>query len=328
MSRRNWAFDIALAAAVGVLGQLEAWWGIGSTHRQGPLWVQSLLYAVTALLLVVRRVRPLACLTAMVVVSVVEFVAVGSPEGYGVSVALLIATYTVGNRLEWRRSWVGLALSVVVWVTWSVFDPMNETFAEHLSSLVWLTPSIVAWLLGALVRVTRLNAEQRRINREQRAAQAVAEERNRIARELHDVIGHSVSVMTVQASAVRRRLTPDQAVERQALENVETVGREALAEMRRMVGVLRQSGDGAELEPTPGLDQVDQLAEKFRTAGLPVALSVTGMARDLAPGLDLTAYRVVQEGLTNTLRHAQNPARAEVMIDYGEDRIAGCTRRR
>ena len=321
MSRRNWAFDIALAAVVGVLGQFEVWSGIGSTHRQGPLWVQSLLYAVTALLLVGRRVRPLACLTAMVVVSIVEFIAVGSPDGFGVSVALLIATYTVGNRLEWRRSWVALALAVVVWVAWAVFDPMNTTFAEGLSSLVWLTPSIIAWLLGALVRVTRLNAEQRRVNREQRASQAVAEERNRIARELHDVIGHSVSVMTVQASAVRRRLTPEQAVERQALETVETVGREALAEMRRMVGVLRQSGDGTELEPTPGLDQVDQLAEKFRTAELPVALSVSWEARDLAPGLDLTAYRLVQEALTNTLRHAQNPRRAEVAIDYGADRI-------
>jgi signal transduction histidine kinase len=120
---------------------------------------------------------------------------------------------------------------------------------------------------------------------------------------------------------VRRRLTPDQSAERQALETVETVGREALAEMRRMVGVLRQSGDGTELEPTPGLEQVDHLAEKFRTAGLPVVLSVTGETRDLAPGLDLTAYRLVQEGLTNTLRHARNPGHAEVAIDYGEDRI-------
>jgi hypothetical protein len=149
VSRRNWAFDIALAGVVGVLGQLEVWWGIGSSHRQGPLWVQSLLYAATALLLVFRRVRPLGCLTAMVVVSVVEFVAVGSPEGFGVSIALLIATYTVGNRLEWGRSWVALLLSVVVWVTWAAFDPMNETFAERVSSLVWLTPSIIAWLLGA-----------------------------------------------------------------------------------------------------------------------------------------------------------------------------------
>ena len=222
VSRRNWAFDIALAVAVGVLGQLEVWWGIGSTHRQGPLWVQSLLYAMTAVLLVGRRVHPLGCLTAMVVVSLIEFVAVGSPEGFGVSLAPLIAIYTVGNRLEWRRSWVGLVLSVVVWVAWAWLDPMNPTPVRAVSSLVWLAPSIVAWLLGALVRVSRLNVEQRRINREQQAP--VAEERNRIARELHDVIGHSVSVMTVQASAVRRMLLPEQVTERQALETVEAVG--------------------------------------------------------------------------------------------------------
>ena len=321
MSRRNWAFDIALAVVVGVLGQLEAWWGIGSTHRQGPLWAQSLLYAVTALLLVGRRVRPLACLTAMVVASLVEFVAVGSPEGLAVSVAPLIATYTVGNRLEWRRSWAALVLSVVIWVAWAVFDPLNHDLAEGLSSLVWLTPSIIAWLLGALVRVNRLNAEQRRVNREQRASQAVAEERNRIARELHDVIGHSVSVMTVQASAVRRLLAPDQVVERQALEVVEATGREALSEMRRMVGVLRRSGGDTELEPPPTLDQIDRLVENFRAAGLPVTMSVIGAAHALAPGLDLTAYRVVQEGLTNTLRHARTPVHAEVVIDYRADRI-------
>ena len=327
MSRRNWAFDIALAAVVAVLGQLEAWWGIGSTHRQGPLWVQSLLYALTALVLVARRVRPIGCLTAIAVVSLVEFASVGSPEGLAVGLAPLIATYTVGNRLPWRRSWLGLVLPAVLWVGWSLLDPMNASLWESFVSLVWATPGIVAWLLGALVRISRLNAEQRRVNREQRSAQAVAEERNRIARELHDVIGHSVSVMTVQASAVRRRLTPDQVVERSALETVEATGREALAEMRRMVGVLRRSDADADadadagLEPPPGLDQVDRLVEKFRGAGLSVTVAVTGAARQLAPGLDLTAYRLVQEGLTNTLRHARNPRRAEVAIDYGSDRI-------
>jgi signal transduction histidine kinase len=149
----------------------------------------------------------------------------------------------------------------------------------------------------------------------------VAEERTRIARELHDVIGHSVSVMTVQASAARRRLHAEQVVERQALETVEATGREALAEMRRMVGVLRRSDIDSGLEPPPGLDQVDRLVEKFRTAGLPVTVSVTGDARQLAPGLELTAYRLVQEGLTNTLRHARNPQRAEVTIAYGADRV-------
>ena len=322
MSRRNWAFDILLAVTVGVLGQLEAWWGIGSTHRQGPLWVQSLLYAVTALLLVGRRVRPLACLIAIAAVSIVEFIAVGSPEGFAVGGPPLIATYTVANQLEWRRSWIGLLVGgVVIWVAWILFDPMNPDAVERWASLVWATPVIIAWLAGALVRASRLNAQQRRINREQREAQAVAEERTRIARELHDVIGHSVSVMTVQASAVRRRLDPEQVVERQALEVVEATGREALAEMLRMVGVLRRSDIDSGLESPPGLDQIDRLVEKFRSAGLPVTVSVTGNARGLAPGLDLTAYRLVQEGLTNSLRHARNLQRAEVSIVYGPDRV-------
>lgn len=217
----------------------------------------------------------------------------------------------------------GLVLSVVTWMAWAFFDPVNADLGEQLSSLVWLPPAIIAWLLGALARAGRLNAEQRSVNREQRASRAVAEERSRIARELHDVIGHSVSAMTVQASAVRRRLTPDQVVERQALESVESVGREALAEMRRMVGALRDADQdhNHDLEPMPGLEQVHRLADKFRAAGLSVSVSVTGVPRDLAPGPYLTAYRLVQEGLTNTLRHARDPRRVEVLIDYGPDRI-------
>jgi signal transduction histidine kinase len=310
-----------LAVAVGLLAQLEVWWGVGSTHRQGPLWAQALLYAVTAALLAGRRWRPLACLTAMVGVSIVEFVLVGSPEGFGVCVAPLIATYTVANHVDRRRSWLGLVLAIVLFTAWAMFDPMNDDTAERVSSLVWLSLAVISWLLGALVRGTRLNAEQRRVNREQSASRAVAEERNRIARELHDVIGHSVSVMTVQASAVRRRLRADQVVEREALVTVEAVGRDALSEMRRMVGILRQEGESAELEPQPGLSQLGRLAEQFRVSGLPVALSVTGSSRELAPGLDLTAYRLVQEGLTNTLRHAHNPHGAEVAVTYGDDRL-------
>ena len=323
VTRRNWAFDITLAVVVGVLGQLEAWWGFTSTHRQGPLWAQSLLYAVTAALLVGRRVNPLACQAAILAVSLVEFAAIGAPEGNGVLLPTAIAVYTVGRWLEPRRAWWGLALAGAFWLAWSSLDPtgMHATATERLLTLIWFSPFLIAWLLGALIRLTVLNGEQRRVNREQRASQAVAEERTRIARELHDVIGHSVSVMTVQASAVRRRLTADQEAERRALETVEAVGREALTEMRRMVTVLRQSGEDVELEPPPGLEQLDRLAAKFRTAGLPVEVQVTGPARTLPPGLDLTAYRLVQEGLTNTLRHARNPRRAEVLVDYGPGRL-------
>ncbi|HET7799044.1 MAG TPA: histidine kinase [Humibacillus xanthopallidus] len=323
MTRRNRVFDITLAVVVGVLGQLEVWSGFASTRHQGPPWAQAGLYAATAVLLAFRRVNPLACQVAILAVSLVEFAAFGSPEGLGVLLPMMIAAYTTGRWLAPRQAWWGLVVAAAFWLAWSSLDPVNSpvTTQERLLTLFWLSPSLIAWLVGALVRLSALTNEQRRVNREQRASQAVAQERTRIARELHDVIGHSVSVMTVQASAVRRRLTEDQTAERRALETIEVVGREALAEMRRMVGVLRQSGEQAELEPSPGLEQLDRLATKFRTAGLPVELRVTGAVQALPPGLDLTAYRLVQEGLTNTLRHANHPHGAEVLIDYGPREI-------
>jgi signal transduction histidine kinase len=238
-----------------------------------------------------------------------------------VALAPLVAIYSVGRYVEPRRATVGLALGVVLWTGWAVFDPLNDSWAERAGTVVWLGPWVIVWLVGALLRVTGMYRDQRRAAADQRASRAVAEERNRIARELHDVIGHSVSVMTVQAGAVRRRLSPDQTVERDALETVENVGREALAEMRRMVGVLRAAdGDaaGPDREPPPGLAQVEFLADKFRAVGLPVSVSVTGGVRELPPGLDLTAYRIVQEGLTNALRHAVNPRSAEVAIAYAQ----------
>ncbi len=313
--------DAALAALVLVLGQLEAWLGVGATHRQGPHWVEALLYAVTALLLVVRRRAPLLCLVAIVVTSVVEFGAVGSPEGEGVMLPALLAAYAVGRHEPRRRSWYALPLVVVLWVAWVGFDPVNQWQKNALLSVVWLTPWVIAWLIGALVRSTAVAADHRRIAREQRASRAVAEERNRIARELHDVIGHSVSVMTVHAAAVRRRLTPDQAVEREALQSVEAVGREALREMRRMVGVLRQGGEQADREPPPGLHQLEELVDKFRGAGLPVDLIVTGEVRTLPAGLDLATYRLVQEGLTNALQHADSPRTVKVSIAYVSDSL-------
>jgi signal transduction histidine kinase len=319
VTRRSWAFDAAIAAVALVLGQLEAWYGVNATHRQGPHWAEALAYGVGALLLLVRRIRPTECLAAMVGIYVVEFALVGSPEGYGVAVPPMIAAYSVARWERRRPTWWGLVLVVVLGLSWVGLDPMDDTATKKLAGLVWLSPWVISWLVGALVRSRAQNAEARRAARQQRAQQAVTEERNRIARELHDVIGHSVSVMTVQASAVRRRLTPEQAVEREALETVEAAGREALAEMRRMVGVLRDNDEEAGREPPPGLGQVDRLVEKFRTAGLPVRVTVTGTVQPLAPGLYLTAYRLLQEGLTNTLRHATAPRGADVSIAYRDD---------
>ena len=141
------------------------------------------------------------------------------------------------------------------------------------------------------------------------ADRAVAEERRRIARELHDVVAHSVSVMTVQAGAVRRLLRPDQERERQALEVIESLGREALTEMRRLVGLLREQGAMPEFTPQPSMRTVDVLIGTVREAGLPVELEMEGEPRELPPGVDLSAYRVIQEALTNALRYAGPGAR-------------------
>jgi signal transduction histidine kinase len=166
------------------------------------------------------------------------------------------------------------------------------------------------------------------------ARRAVAEERQRIARELHDVVAHSVSVMTVQAGAVRRLLRPEQERERLALEAIETTGREALTEMRRLVGLLRDQGSTPDFAPQPSMRTVDVLVGTVREAGLPVELEVEGEPRELPPGVDLSAYRVIQEALTNALKYAgpakawvTNDGRSEPVGDGGGHGLAGLRER-
>jgi signal transduction histidine kinase len=320
VSRRSLVFDVLLALVVLAAGQAEVWTGMFATHRQGPPWAQALGYGLAALCLGIRRVRPRLCVLLVCGVLGVEFAVFGSPEGLGAALPPLIAAYTVANREERRPALEGLAVVLALGVAWLVFDPLNLRPVEYVGAGVWLSPWLIAWLLGAYLRTRRLVAEGEVHRREERARTAVAEERNRIARELHDVVGHSVSVMTVQASAVRRLMRPDQAREREALETVEAAGREALAEMRRMVGVLRSGNGVPDLAPPPTLDQLDRLAGDFRRAGLDVVLESSGDAVPLPPGLDLTAYRIVQEALTNTLRHA-GATRAVVRLGYCDDAL-------
>jgi signal transduction histidine kinase len=146
------------------------------------------------------------------------------------------------------------------------------------------------------------------------------EERTRIARELHDIVSHSISVVTIQTQAVRRRLGPDHAKEAEDLAAVEATAREALAEMRRLFGVLRSDGESASLTPQPGLHELDRLVEQVRGSGLDVDLEVSGDRYDLPPGVDLAAYRIVQEALTNALRHS-GADRARVVLRYGPGRL-------
>ena len=185
----------------------------------------------------------------------------------------------------------------------------------------------VGWLIGFAVRerAEKMEAAEQRAARAEReresaARVAVAEERARIARELHDIVAHAMSVMVLQVGAVRHRMPADDREDREALQNVEQAGRTALAEMRRLLDAMRRDEDEMELAPQPGMDSVTRLLDDVRAAGLDVTLDVQGEPVPLSPGLDLSAYRILQEGLTNTLKHA-HAQHAEVHIRYSKDHL-------
>jgi signal transduction histidine kinase len=184
---------------------------------------------------------------------------------------------------------------------------------------------VTTWVVGDMQRrrLRRIadaerDAERTRRESDARAMRAAEEERTRIARELHDVVAHSLSVIVVQAGAARTVLDDDPGHVRESLLAMEGAGRQTLTEMRRILGVLRKEDDGrASLAPQPTLEHLDLLLEQFERAGLPVELTVEGRVRPLPPTLEVSAYRIAQEALTNTLKHA-GPAEARLRLVYGE----------
>jgi signal transduction histidine kinase len=238
--------------------------------------------------------------------------------------SLLFIAWTLGTYNERTHALIGLAASELlgIWANVRFGDetvPGDYFFVALFVGVAWTT----GYVLSRRAAQAREMAERTsRLEREHAAAaeRAVAEERQRIARELHDVIAHSVSVMTVQAGAVRRLLRPEQEKERDALVAVESTGRQALTEMRRLVGLLREQGTMPEFAPQPGLGTIDSLLDGVRAAGLPVELEVAGSPHELPPGVDLAAYRVVQEALTNALKYA-GPAHAWVEVAWSDDQL-------
>jgi signal transduction histidine kinase len=198
-----------------------------------------------------------------------------------------------------------------------VMIPFGEKVGNAGSFYVISTIAMVLVRLVIGERERRVSIAER--ERDVLAREAVVEERARIARELHDAIAHNVSMMVVQAGAERRVLDDGQSSTREVLETVEQIGRGALTEMRRLVGMLR-GGEDDPLAPQPGLDDLPRLVTQVREAGLPVELEVEGEPRELPVGLELSAYRIVQEALTNALKHAGD-ARARVRVRYGADSL-------
>ena len=277
--------------------------------------------------LVLLQIAPLAWrrshpdrVLAVIGVSTVVYEAFGYVGG-AASLGVLVAVYSVAAHADRRTSRLALLVTAVlltVGLTISRSDIDRASFVANY--FIFFT----AWVVGdnlrnRRARVAELEDRAARLERERelQAARAIAEERQRIARELHDVVAHSVSVMVVQAQAAKRTLarSPDQATA--ALDSIEDCGRSALDELRRVVGVLRRSEDVAETAPQPTVADIDTLVSQVTEAGLCVEYQVEGDVRPLPPGIDLSAYRIVQEALTNALKHA-GPARARVVVSYGE----------
>ena len=279
-----------------------------------------------ALPLLARRRYPLLALSAVAAsIALAATIDAGPFHRLNIPFFSAIAAAVIAGAIADRRQAViggVLTFLTVAWVDYR--DPHN-----HASDLLWLLVVfaglwVAGFLFGTRTRQThelRARAERAERDREQRAREAVAEERARIARELHDVVAHYVSVMVVQTSAVRRLLRPEQERERETLVGVESVGRQALTEMRRLIGILReQEAAGPALGPAPSIERIDDLIRQVREAGLPVEVTVEGTPVALPAGIDVSAYRILQEALTNTLKHA-GPAHAEVRLRYGDDQL-------
>ena len=238
-----------------------------------------------------------------------------APASLAIFLTVIVSAFLLGMAPERRQAFAGIPIFVAT-LALVIRNHPEDGFEEF----VFITLILgCAWAAGFAFKSKLADVHERQVHAEEAAKLAVSEERNRITRELHDVLAHSVSVMTVQASAVRRRLTPEQEREREALLTVEETGRQALAEMRRLVGIMRTEEETVALAPQPGLGTLPALVEQVRQSGLPVELRVEGDPVSLPPGIDLSAYRIVQEALTNTLKHA-GPARAWVAVRYvGDD---------
>jgi signal transduction histidine kinase len=324
---RSTVLDLVLAVALGLLGLLDLAWD--SRESGQPIAIGAVaLIAIQAGALAFRRRQPMT-VYAIVGCATIVYAWVGFESNVS-GLAVLIAIYTVAANVPLADA-VGAAAIYVGGMTLSLigaFQARGGTVEDFISEfLINLLALVLAWTVGVTVRTRRayvaaLEARNALLEREREdnARLAVALERGRIARELHDVVAHNVSVVVVQAGAAERLVGTDPDRARQAMRDVASTGRQALDEMRRLLGVLREDEPGDVMEPQPGVAELENLARRVGDAGLPVELSVQGEQRPLPASAALSAYRIVQEALTNTLRHA-GPARARVILRYLPDAL-------
>ena len=288
------AVDGAVAATLTLTAGYD-WW-----YSHDPAW-RLPLQVLIALTVLARRRQPLVAFA----VAVAAALALRVSPGVEGNAAIILDAYAIGRFTPSR--WWALAVMAAVGVTLQGSRVADEP--------TYLLALVVAWLVGDSIRSHvhgRLAAERERTA----AARATADERSRIARELHDVIAHSVSVMVVQAEGAKNVMEHAPALAAEAVANIADTGRETLAELRRLLEVLGSEGHSAALEPAPGTDSIAGLVERVRGSGQPVDLRFEGEPRTIPAGVGLTVFRVVQEGLTNAMRYATG-APTEVVVRYG-----------
>jgi signal transduction histidine kinase len=315
------AFWLALFGVPSVIG------APAFEFRFGVRALMLLIIAAMVIPVIFRRKYPVQAFAVAAVAGALQLILF--PQPVGSDLAILLLLYTLAAYRPRRVSIAGLAVCLIGAVTAvGVWAPSGVGAIDRvlLATVLFSGTALVAWVLGDSMRyrrayLTSLEDRAARLERERdaQAQIAAAAERARIARELHDVIAHNVSVMVVQADGAGYALRRDPDRAGQALAAISRTGRQALAEMRRLLGVLRSDDQQADLAPQPGLDQLRELLDEAREAGMSVSFTLEGPARPLPEGAELAAYRVVQESLTNTRKHGGLAAAAAVTLRYEPD---------
>jgi signal transduction histidine kinase len=325
LTPRQWAIDVGLASAVAAVGVAELWVPFTSVEGTGsrPLATITVIAVCTAL--VFRRAAPLPATAAVLIAWPLASAFQPVPVVFwGAFVPMVVAVFSVARHGRGREPVYGALAGAA---TLLFMDLRVEELQEPGEIVFHWMVFTLAWTIGRGLQVAERRAAdslRRAVDAEVAAAEqamaAVLEERTRIARELHDVVAHSVSMMVVQAGAAEQVVGEDDEHVRRTLATIRATGTEALGEMRRVVAMLRETDEAGALAPQPGLDQFESLVEEARATGLDVTLRVSGTTRDLPAGLDLAAYRIVQEALTNVRRHAA-ASTAEVNVGYADDKL-------
>jgi signal transduction histidine kinase len=306
--------DVALAVVLLALSELAIWWGRSGVAKEHTVGVAVIAAVVTASV-AVRRRYPFIVGIGAVALSTFQIAFWGDPQLIPSSIAFFLALYALTVWTTARMFAIGVGLLIAMYLASAAGPKGNLSHSTFFTIVTLVVMLLIRRVLGDRERRAQLAERERDVA----AREAVVGERARIARELHDAIAHNVSMMVLQAGAERRILDGQEGGTRAVLQTIEQTGRGALTEMRRLVGMLREDGDD-ELSPQPGLDDLPHLTAQVREAGLPVELTIEGNRRPLPVGIELSAYRIVQEALTNALKHAGD-ATAWVHVRYGDDSL-------